>query len=691
MKKLILSFLLILVSGYSHSQVTFNHLYDFDESIGTTVFRSMIATSDGGYALTGSVFHTPWSEVDTQGNEVLNYTSDVILVKTDSAFHVQWTKIYYSLIDFSYEESGVKIKEKSTGGYIILAETEDPQEIYYNGRPANVLSTNASGTLLWSRSFLTTTGYDKPFDFIIDDTDNSIVVAGSTNFTSGSRKPWAFKMDSTGHLLWGNTYTATNGEFRSIVKAVSGEGYVLAGKRSTDVMLMRMNSSGNNIWTRTYTTAASEGAQTLIRSGSGYAILVNNITSGSCQLLQTDSGGTTTSVKSYPQLSGISLNRTGSSFHITGNQGSSSVLSFTADLSGTITSTVRSHNIPSFTVTSNETILKERFEYICGAAASQGWVIKADTLTGYAGGCFTSQAAITAQNQSFTFATINPSVNNLFMEEDVESFMVDELIYINQYILCSCSPAQAAIISSPAQFCSGSSAVLHAFQSPDYQYAWFRDEVLLTGENASSLVISLPGSYTVSVTGACDIAVSSPWNVVQIPSPVINKLSSSEVRLGDTLLVTGTGLNNVVLAMTGDTAGLIHYNDTLLGVVIPDEASGDSLTLINASGCSASQFITVDLPPEIELHAFIEGFYNGDGSSVKDTITISLFTPASPPVQLFTAKIILSREGLARCTLPYSLLNQMLYLSIRHRNSMETWSRAPLLINNTVIINFSSN
>ncbi|MEP7264585.1 MAG: hypothetical protein ABI772_08805 [Bacteroidota bacterium] len=691
MKKII--WLFLFIPAISIAQVSFSHFYDYDETVGPAVFRNMIATADGGYAMVGSVYHTPWSEYDNQGNEILNYTNDILLVKTDSLFNVMWTKIYYSVIDFSYEEEGIKIKEKPNGGFVLLTETEDPQGIYYFGRPANLISTDATGTMLWSRSFSATTGYDKPFDFLIDDTDNSIVVAGSTNFSAGSRRPWTFKTDSTGALLWGNTYTTSQGEFRSIVKASSG-GYLLAGKRNTDAMLMSMTANGTNIWTRTYTTAAAEGAQTAIKSGSGYAMLINNTTAGSCQLVQTDSGGTVTSVKSYLQFAGVSLVRNGNSFLITGNQGTASILSFTADLTGAITGVIRKYSIPSFMVTPNDAIYKNNHQYICGTADNQAWLVNVDLANGYSGGCYNSATTLTAQSASFTFATINPAITDLFMESDIDALMVDELIYINQYIICSCSPAKAVIsTSSPAQFCTGGYTTIQAVPGNTYQYNWYKDGILLNGETNYYTFASVPGSYSVTVTSTCGSSNSSSVTVMQIAPPVIDSLSTFSAGFGDTILVYGSHLASVNYASIGVSATVLYFSDSLLGIIVPHGATDNLLHLDSSGRCPAfsSQIISILPGPELKLIIFIEGLYHGNGNSTADTIYISLYTDTSPPVKVFTVASLMSSSGVAFYDLPRQFENQRYYIAVKHRNSLETWTNTPIDIEESTVVSFSSN
>jgi hypothetical protein len=96
----------------------------------------------------------------------------------------------------------------------------------------------------------------------------------------------------------------------------------------------------------------------------------------------------------------------------------------------------------------------------------------------------------------------------------------------------------------------------------------------------------------------------------------------------------------------------------------------------------------------INITAFIEGFYlsNGQMSAVLnlngmsndttacDTITVELHNATFPYATASSVKTLLHKNGTATINVPASLYNQSYYIAIKHRNAIETWSSAPILI-----------
>jgi len=113
--------------------------------------------------------------------------------------------------------------------------------------------------------------------------------------------------------------------------------------------------------------------------------------------------------------------------------------------------------------------------------------------------------------------------------------------------------------------------------------------------------------------------------------------------------------------------------------------------------------------PEVELlnlTAFLEGFYTGSStmkatlfnlgystdSTATDTIQVNLWSPAhlgnSNPD--YTSKTILHKNGNATVACNGTVAGVSFYLAIKHRNSIETWSKNPFTFAGTVSYNFST-
>lgn len=76
------------------------------------------------------------------------------------------------------------------------------------------------------------------------------------------------------------------------------------------------------------------------------------------------------------------------------------------------------------------------------------------------------------------------------------------------------------------------------------------------------------------------------------------------------------------------------------------------------------------------LTAFIEGFYNpSTNSMVSDTVKVYLRNAAFPYTIIDSTKSTLNSTGLGTFTFSYPVNGVNYYIVIKHRNSIETWSK----------------
>ena len=111
--------------------------------------------------------------------------------------------------------------------------------------------------------------------------------------------------------------------------------------------------------------------------------------------------------------------------------------------------------------------------------------------------------------------------------------------------------------------------------------------------------------------------------------------------------------------------------------------------LITVSPCNPFTF---------NLKVFIDALYFGSGQMVPflfnsgisadptacDTITLELHHAVLTDSIVTSVKTILHKNGSASISLPGGLYNKSYYVAIRHRNTIETWSKNPLLFNSPV-------
>ena len=155
---------------------------------------------------------------------------------------------------------------------------------------------------------------------------------------------------------------------------------------------------------------------------------------------------------------------------------------------------------------------------------------------------------------------------------------------------------------------------------------------------------------------------------------------------GDSLLLTSSS-GNTYLWNTGATSNSIYVKSSGYYSVTTDCISSDSI-FIATTACS---FIT------LQLQFFLEGYYlsgqvmqpvlynNGLSTNPNacDSINCELYTSTGTFVT--SQKGLLLIDGSVSVQFPSTLLGNSYYIFIKSRNSIETWSKFPVLFNNAVI------
>jgi hypothetical protein len=220
---------------------------------------SVIQTIDGGYALTG--FASP----DTTNNH------EYWLIKTDSLGTMQWSKTYGGIgIDDAYS-----VIETADGGYAMAGFTNSSGAGNYDGWLVKV---DSAGNMQWNKTYGGATADD--LYTVVQTEDGGYALVGyTTSFGAGAADGQLVKVDSSGNLLWSQTYGGTGvDDTVSMVKTSDG-GYALVGfTRSfgvggTDFWLVKVDSEGVLQWNKTYGGPSDDSAHSIVQtSEGGYAL-----------------------------------------------------------------------------------------------------------------------------------------------------------------------------------------------------------------------------------------------------------------------------------------------------------------------------------------------------------------------------------------------------------------------------------
>jgi hypothetical protein len=171
--------------------------------------RSLIQTSDGGYAIAGTLY-----PFEAEG-------WDVYVVKLDANGNLQWTKTIGGK-DFEFED-GYSLIQTSDGGYAIAGYTSS-----FGARETDVyvVKLDAHGNLQWTKT-IGGKNWDAGFS-LIQTSDGGYAIAGYTSsFGAGEKDVYVVKLDKNGNACCVVSQTSrvgSGGRLRSATPSIGSGG-----------------------------------------------------------------------------------------------------------------------------------------------------------------------------------------------------------------------------------------------------------------------------------------------------------------------------------------------------------------------------------------------------------------------------------------------------------------------------------
>ncbi len=229
-----------------------------------------------------------------------------------------------------------------------------------------------------------------------------------------------------------------------------------------------------------------------------------------------------------------------------------------------------------------------------------------------------------------------------------------------------------------------------------------------------NVIINAPTGFLISTTSGAGFTNS----ISLVPNAGV--LNSTAVYV----VFSPTGLNvyNSNISNTSQNAvskflpvsGYAYITDTacnsyLWNGVTYTSSGEKTFTTIGSGGVdsTATLLLTINnCSTTLHLKLFLEGFYNGSQSmsttlynlglanqiDEADSVELNLWRPANLNnlQPNFSIKGILKSNGQLFVSLPAGNFGQQFYVAIKHRNSIETWSASPILIQDTTFYDFSN-
>jgi len=189
-------------------------------------------------------------------------------------------------------------------------------------------------------------------------------------------------------------------------------------------------------------------------------------------------------------------------------------------------------------------------------------------------------------------------------------------------------------------------------------------------------------------------SVSNAIGVTILPVPSLILFSPGSGVPGTTVNLYGSNFSAVSSVLfNGTPATIVNATATQITVTVPVGASSGLITINLACGplVSSSSFTVNSANVNLTITALIEGFYIGGGNmagvispTMSDAITVELHQSTSPFGIVYAINTVLNLSGQTSLNIPAIYNGNSYYIVLRHRNSIETWSKVPVLMSSVV-------
>lgn len=317
--------------------------------------------------------------------------------------------------------------------------------------------------------------------------------------------------------------------------------------------------------------------------------------------------------------------------------------------------------------------------YMCGVHLNMGWRINMNN----------------GQATGMSISNLTPGKYTAAVSS------ADGCITTITYTIATGSPIEV-IVSSNSPLCEGSTLTLAA-SGADF-YNW-NGPLAYSSNLASPQITNVntnqAGFYSVLASSIQGCTSIDSVEVIVNDRPHITTFTPASGGASTLVNVTGTnftGVNSVELGGQFTVPNVL--SNAALEFNVPAGSTSGNIIVSNTDGCvdtSATVFLVINVS-ELNLKIFIEGFYLGLNQMnspvldplTSDTITVSLYDSATvtgPPS--FVTSGVIDINGNGTFTFPSTVIGNRYYIAIRHRNSIETWSKLTHLFTASSLYKFT--
>ncbi len=239
---------------------------EWEESYGSTgndYTYAALENSAGNFVIAG---YTWGDDGDVDMNKGL---ADVWVIQLDPSGEIMWQKTYGG----SSSEIMNTIIETSDGGYALVGSTNSDNgdiSMSFDSRDVWLLKLDNQGDMIWEQTY-GGNKWDEAYSILEDEEGNFVIAAESGSSDEDVSTPnkglldiWLFKTDATGTLLWEKSYGSTDNEGEPYLLAGDDGGYFIFARTfgedmdvslnygRWDMWLIKTNAEGELMWQRSY-------------------------------------------------------------------------------------------------------------------------------------------------------------------------------------------------------------------------------------------------------------------------------------------------------------------------------------------------------------------------------------------------------------------------------------------------------
>ena len=197
----------------------------------------------------------------------------------------------------------------------------------------------------------------------------------------------------------------------------------------------------------------------------------------------------------------------------------------------------------------------------------------------------------------------------------------------------------------------------------------------------NSFSITFPASANAPCYG-----ISTIIPVTEITAPVISSFTPSSGNAGTVVTIIGSEFTNASsVTFNGITAVFSVTNNTTISATVPSGNANGNIVVTTPCGTGTSG-TTFSSSITLNLKVLIEGFTSTAGTmrlplgTSCDSLRVYFASPTTPYGILYSSNGTINATGNGIFTFSGAAMGGSFYIIVKHRNSLETWSGAPILM-----------